>query len=102
MQVVAWVTAGIAAAMVLYFAVLGIRKGLAWFFVIVEQRRGNAVMVEHYNAEAGGGSGRFRVEMADGNGGWHVNASTGDRESADFIAGLDAKSSGREVRVVEF
>lgn len=37
MAVVPWIAAGLAAAIGLYFAVLGIRKGLAWFFSIVRK-----------------------------------------------------------------
>lgn len=35
LTVLPWIAAGIAAAIGLYFALLGIRKGLAWFFKIV-------------------------------------------------------------------
>lgn len=37
MAVLPWIAAGLAAAIGLYFAVLGIRKGLAWFFSIVRR-----------------------------------------------------------------
>lgn len=37
LAVVPWVAAGLAAAIGLYFAMLGIRKGLAWFFSIVRK-----------------------------------------------------------------
>jgi len=37
LAVIPWIAAGIAAAIGLYFALLGIRKGLAWFFTIVKK-----------------------------------------------------------------
>lgn len=37
MTVVPWVAAGLAAAIGLYFALIGIRKGLAWFFSIIRK-----------------------------------------------------------------
>ena len=37
LTVVPWVAAGLAAAIGLYFALIGIRKGLAWFFSIIRK-----------------------------------------------------------------
>jgi hypothetical protein len=37
LAVVPWIAAGLAAAIPLYFAVIGIRKGLAWFMSIVRK-----------------------------------------------------------------
>lgn len=37
LTVLPWIAAGIAAAIGLYFAVIGIRKGLAWFFSIIRK-----------------------------------------------------------------
>lgn len=37
MAVLPWIAAGLTAAIGLYFAVLGIRKGLSWFFSIVRK-----------------------------------------------------------------
>ena len=37
LTVIPWVGAGIAAAIGLFFALLGIRKGLAWFFSIIRK-----------------------------------------------------------------
>lgn len=37
LTVIPWIAAGLAAAMGLYFAVIGIRKGLAWFFTIIKK-----------------------------------------------------------------
>jgi len=37
LTVVPWVAAGIAAAIGLYFALIGIRKGLAWFFSVIRK-----------------------------------------------------------------
>jgi len=37
LTVVPWVAAGLAAAIGLYFALIGIRKGLAWFMSIIRK-----------------------------------------------------------------
>ncbi len=37
LAIVPWIAAGIAAAIGVYFAVIGIKKGLAWFFKIVNR-----------------------------------------------------------------
>ena len=37
LTVVPWIAAGLAAAIPLYFAVIGIRKGLSWFFSIIRK-----------------------------------------------------------------
>jgi len=42
-NVLSWVAVAISAAVGLLFALLGIRKGLAWFMWIIEERRGAAV-----------------------------------------------------------
>lgn len=47
--VLLWVSAGIGAAMTLYIAVVGIRKGLSWFFAIVEERKTSALLA-HFEA----------------------------------------------------
>lgn len=44
LDVLPWIVAGLSAAMVLFIAVLGIRKGLAFFFTMVATARDTAYL----------------------------------------------------------
>jgi len=50
-DIILWVAAGITAAMALVFVLLGVRKGLSWFFALIAERRDFASYTATLNSE---------------------------------------------------